>query len=84
MISVSAGVGTCIGIVMASYIHVIINRAKNRGPASSRAFYGRAVKKMWTQMILLCTSGVVQVVAVGVFTVTQAGERTPDMLYATL
>lgn len=35
-------------------------------------------------MIVLCTSGVVQVVAVGVFTLTQPGERTPDLLYPAL
>lgn len=35
-------------------------------------------------MIVLCTSGFVQVAAVGVFTLTQEGERTPDILYATL
>lgn len=39
---------------------------------------------MWTQMIVLCTSGVIQVVSVGVFTLTPEGERTPDMLYAAL
>lgn len=51
---------------------------------SSRAFYVRAVKKMWTQVIVLCVSALGQIVAAGVLTLTQAGKRTPGILYAAL
>lgn len=51
---------------------------------SSRAFYVRAVKKMWTQVVVLFTTGVIQVVAAVVLALTHAGKRTPGIMYAAL
>lgn len=62
----------------------VCSLSRIKAAQSSRAFYVRAIKRMWTQLVVIIISAIGQIAASGLFVLNYASRSTPALLYATL